>query len=114
MMTPSPQVTEQDDQGDQWLQPPSCLTAAHTQLTPHALMLFRSPDGSVKKVGRLTALVAFLGVAVTGLDRGALAVAVDAVTGASTLLDASTASDRALGPRRPGGPTTLSSDHCCS
>lgn len=34
------------------------------------------------------AFVAFLGVAVTGLDRGALTVAVDAVTGASTLLDA--------------------------
>lgn len=26
VITPSPQVTEQDDHGDQWLQPPSCLT----------------------------------------------------------------------------------------
>lgn len=26
VMFPSPQVTEQEDQGDQWLQPPSCLT----------------------------------------------------------------------------------------
>lgn len=25
-MRPAPQVTEQEDQGDQWLQPPSCLT----------------------------------------------------------------------------------------
>lgn len=26
VMTPAPQVTEQEDQGDQWLQAPSCLT----------------------------------------------------------------------------------------
>lgn len=26
VITPAPQVTEQDDQGDQWLQLPSCLT----------------------------------------------------------------------------------------
>lgn len=56
---------------------------------------------------RLTAFVAFLGVAVTGLDRGALTVAVDAVTGASTLLDAPTTSHRTMGPFRPGGPTIL-------
>lgn len=29
VMTPAPQVTEQDDQGDQWLQLPSCLTEGH-------------------------------------------------------------------------------------
>lgn len=30
VMTPSPQVTEHEDQGDQWLQPPSCLTMSNT------------------------------------------------------------------------------------
>lgn len=30
VMTPSPQVTEHEDQGDQWLQPPSCLTVSST------------------------------------------------------------------------------------
>lgn len=29
VMTPSPQVTEHEDQGDQWLQPPSCLTVGN-------------------------------------------------------------------------------------
>jgi len=29
VMSPSPQVTEHDDQGDQWLQPPSCLTVSN-------------------------------------------------------------------------------------
>ena len=60
-------------------------------------------------MSRLTALVTFLGVAVTGLHRGALTVAVDAVTGASALLDAATTSHRTMGPVRPGGPTVLSS-----
>lgn len=31
VITPSPQVTEQDDHGDQWLQPPSCLTTAQSR-----------------------------------------------------------------------------------
>lgn len=53
------------------------------------------------------AFVTFLGVAVTGLDRGALTVAVDAVTGASALLDAPTTSHRTMGPVRPGRPTVL-------
>lgn len=78
------------------------------------LSRLRSPArGSVKNAGRLTSFVALLGVAVAGLDGGALAVAVDAVAGASALLDASTAGHRTLGPCRPGGPTTLSGDHCC-
>lgn len=75
------------------------------------LSRFSSGSGSVKTVGRLTSFVAFLGIAVTGLDGGALAVAVDAVAGASALLDASTAGHRALGPCRPGGPAILFRDH---
>ena len=31
VITPSPHVTEQDDHGDQWLQPPSCLTKGQTR-----------------------------------------------------------------------------------
>lgn len=31
VMLPTPQVTEQDDQGDQWLQPPSCRTSTQTR-----------------------------------------------------------------------------------
>lgn len=31
VMLPMPQVTEQDDQGDQWLQPPSCRTSTRTR-----------------------------------------------------------------------------------
>lgn len=50
----------------------------------------------------LTALVAFLRVAVTGLDRSAVTLAIDSVTGASTLLDATTTSHRTMGPVRPG------------
>jgi hypothetical protein len=30
VITPSPHVTEQDDHGDQWLQPPSCLTTVQS------------------------------------------------------------------------------------
>lgn len=55
----------------------------------------------------LTAFVAFLRVAVTGLDGGALAVAVDAVTGAPALLDAPATSHRTMGPVGPGGPAIL-------
>lgn len=62
-------------------------------------------------MGRLTSFVAFLGVAVTGLDGGAIAVAVDAVAGASALLDASTTGHRTLGPCRPGGPAALCGDN---
>lgn len=49
-------------------------------------------NGYIENAGLLTSFVTFLGVAVTCLDRSALAVAVDAVTGAATLLDASTTS----------------------
>lgn len=31
---PTPQVTEQEDHGDQWLQPPSCRTSAEGESTP--------------------------------------------------------------------------------
>jgi len=31
VITPAPQVTEQEDQGDQWLQLPSCLTKGHRE-----------------------------------------------------------------------------------
>lgn len=53
------------------------------------------------------AFVTFLWVAITGLDRGALTLAVDAVAGASTLLDAAATSHRTLGPFRPCGPSVL-------
>ena len=55
----------------------------------------------------LTALVALLEVAVPGLHRGALAVVVDAVAGASALLDAPAAGHRAVGPLGPRGPAVL-------
>lgn len=55
----------------------------------------------------LTALVAFLQVAVAGLHRGALAVVVEAVAGASTLLDAPPTRHRTMGPFRPQRPSVL-------
>lgn len=36
VITPSPHVTEQDDHGDQWLQPPSCLTEVQSWWLPGA------------------------------------------------------------------------------
>lgn len=68
---------------------------------------------SVKNVWRLTAFVTFLWVAVTGLHRGALTLAVDAVAGAAALLDATAASHRTLGPLRPGGPAVFCVIACC-
>lgn len=55
----------------------------------------------------LTALVAFLQVAVAGLHRGALAVVVETVAGASTLLDAPPTRHRTMGPFRPQRPSVL-------
>lgn len=42
VMLPTPQVTEQEDQGDQWLQPPSCRTSTEETKTRVA----RAPGGS--------------------------------------------------------------------
>ena len=55
----------------------------------------------------LTAFVALLEVAVAGLHRRALAVVVDAVAGATSLLDAPPTRHRTVGPFRPGGPAVL-------
>lgn len=77
------------------------------------LSYFSFHSGFFKNAECLTSFVAFLGVAVTGLDRSAFAVTVDAVAGASALLDASTTRHRTLGPCRPGGPPTMSRNHCC-
>lgn len=59
-------------------------------------------------VGLLTALVTFLRVAVAGLHRSAFAVTVDAVAGATSLLDSPSTRHRTMGPFRPGGPAILS------
>lgn len=115
VMTPSPQVTEQEDQGDQWLQPPSCLTVSNTYRINSPCSEIENIsyyNGCVKNAEWLTAFVTFLGVAVTGLNRGALTVVVDAVAGASALLDATTTSCRTRGPFRPGGPTILFIGRC--
>lgn len=54
------------------------------------------------------ALVTLLRVAVTGLHRGAVTVAVDAVAGASALLDSPAARHGTRRPFGPGGPSV----HC--
>lgn len=108
VMTPSPQVTEHEDQGDQWLQPPSCLTVSNTYIIHASCSQIQNIYHHNSCVAEwLTAFVTFLGVAVTGLDRGALTVAVDAITGASTLLDAASTSHWTMRPFRPGGPTII-------
>lgn len=53
------------------------------------------------------ALVTFLRVAVTGLDRCAVTVTGDAVTGTTTLLGSTATSDRTMCPFRPGRPSIL-------
>lgn len=78
----------------------------------HALKHSLNTMAVLRRAASLTSLVTFLGVAVTGLNRSAFAVAVDAVTRASPLLDASAASHRTMGPRRPGGPTIVLVDRC--
>lgn len=57
---------------------------------------------------QLTALVTLLEVAVSRLHRCALAVVIDAVAGAATLLNASSTGHRTMSPFRPGGPAILS------
>lgn len=55
----------------------------------------------------LTAFVTFLQVAVSGLHRGTLTVAVDAITWAPTLLYATATGHWAVSPLRPGRPAII-------
>lgn len=109
VITPAPQVTEQEDQGDQWLQLPSCLTVEMKDAK-----CYFSPQLWGKTVDTywhwtpLTALVTLLEVAVSRLHRRALAVVIDAVARAAALLNAPSTGHRTMGPFRPGGPAILS------
>lgn len=55
----------------------------------------------------LTSLVTLLNVAGPSLDGGALAAVVEAVTGATALLDSVATGHRAGGPLRPRGPAII-------
>lgn len=55
----------------------------------------------------LTSLVALLNVAGPRLDGGTLAAVVEAITGATALLDSIATGHRAGGPLRPRGPAVI-------
>lgn len=125
VMLPTPQVTEQEDHGDQWLQPPSCRTStqrntetsgggrgwpsqasAHAQAGEPVPAIWPRPADEEWPL-TLTSVVTLAQAARPRLDGRPQAGVAGDVTGPPSLLGARPAGGRALGPLRPRGPALL-------
>ena len=123
VMLPTPQVTEQEDHGDQWLQPPSCRTSTQRNTETsgggrgwpsQASAQAREPVPAIRPRPAdeewpltLTSVVTLAQAARPRLDGRPQAGVAGDVTRPPSLLGARPAGGRALGPLRPGGPALL-------
>ena len=69
VITPSPHVTEQDDHGDQWLQPPSCLTKGIMIYGQYKYLIYTGDKIVLREVKEITLISSVQFSSVQSLSR---------------------------------------------
>lgn len=111
VISPSPHVTEQDDQGDHKLQPPSWRTVSAKQCYYKRDIQWPSASYHTYSACIRTSAVTFSQTALACLNRGSRTCIACVITRAPPLLSAAPTRDCALSPLWPRRPAILAV-HC--